>query len=154
MLTTSSQAIAGFPTRHGSIGSLYVSDDAREPRRNDRRPLSHLWVDDDPLMRRAIKLAGSELAQHIDVVESAADAREVLRTGRASFDWIVCDYHLRDGTSTELVRELVAAGHRVVVLTGTEDPERIERSIGVRVFFKPIDLAAMLDELCGAGGRW
>jgi CheY-like chemotaxis protein len=119
--------------------------DARKSTQPPR--LSLLWVDDDALLRKTIKLVGTSMTKRLEVAGTPAEARAIVASG-LRFDWIVCDYHLGAGTSTELVKELSAAGHRVALLTG--DPDRIDPSLEVRVFAKPIALHELIDALANA----
>src|SRR5688572_18111937 len=101
---------------------------------DDARGLRVLGVDDEPLMRRAVELAAADSGAWVETADSTEEARRRIEQG--VFDWIVCDYRLRYETSGGFVRELLASGRRVVLLTG--DASRVEPNLGVRIVEKPV----------------
>ncbi len=86
-----------------------------------------LFVDDDPLMRRAI---GRQLSAHgVELVGVAFQTHVEPLLASGPYDAVLCDYHLGDGTSTPLVRRLVVEHRKVAVLTS--DPEGARADVGL-----------------------
>jgi CheY-like chemotaxis protein len=102
-----------------------------------------LWIDDEPLMRRAIELASFDSGAFITTAASTSEARA--RMESATFDWIVCDYRLRLETAKHFVEELVARGQPVVVLTG--DASTVDPRLSVPVVEKPVELSYLIAQL-------
>ncbi len=107
---------------------------------------SILVVEDDARVRDAICRS---LATHVAFVEATADlaaARAAL--GRRSFDLVLTDLQLPDGTGIELVRALRAArdATAVVILTGAPDLESAIEAVhlgAVRYLRKPVSTAEL-----------
>lgn len=108
---------------------LYVEDD------EDARELLVLWLRRDDLDARG--------------VGNVADGMEAL--ARESFDALIVDYNLPDGTGTALVREARRRGllgdASVFLCTAMEYPEC---DAGMDLFHKPIELRGFLRALRAA----
>ena len=85
-----------------------------------------LVVEDDPVLLDGLKVGLGLAGATVDVVSSCADARAALAT--STFDAIVLDRMLPDGSGLSVLTERRAAGDRTPVLLLTaldEVPERI-----------------------------
>lgn len=85
-----------------------------------------LVVEDDPVLLDGLKVGLGLAGATVDVVSSCADARAALAT--STFDAIVLDRMLPDGSGLDVLKERRAAGDRTPVLLLTalaEVPERI-----------------------------
>jgi CheY-like chemotaxis protein len=110
-----------------------------------------LHIEDDPSVARStarlLRLAGYE-------VISAATRDEVMRYVEVQGlrpDLILTDFHLRTGTSDDIVLELVARLQfkpPTIVLTGVpgQRPEKA-KSIADRTLIKPVDFDVLLHEI-------
>ncbi len=94
-----------------------------------------LFVDDDPLMRRAVR---RHLAAHgVELIAVAFEGHVEPLLASGPYDAVLCDYHLGDGTSTPLVRRLVGVHGKVAVLTSDPDGALQDAGLdGVRVLSK------------------
>lgn len=106
-------------------------------------PLRLLWIDDEPMMRRAIDLSSDGCGAIITTAGTIQEAREHMES--SSFDWIICDYRLGRQTADQFVRELLDRGHPVVVLTG--DISSVDPSLAVQVVEKPVLLSDLVHHL-------
>ncbi|MFQ5717049.1 MAG: response regulator, partial [Nitrospinales bacterium] len=80
-----------------------------------------LLVDDDAVDRQAVQrlIARQGLSYILEEAASRAEARERLR--RSSYDVVLLDYKLPDGTGLELLREV--RGAPAIFITGSGDEE-------------------------------
>ena len=126
-------------------GSRLNSSDA------SRGTITVLHIEDDPSVARStarlLRLAGYE-------VISAATRDEVMRfveVGGLRPDLILTDFHLRTGTSAEIVFEIAARLHfkpPTIMLTGAagRHTERA-KSIADRILIKPVDFNVLMHEI-------
>ena len=110
-----------------------------------------MHIEDDPSVARStarlLRLAGYE-------VISAATRDEVMRcveVGGLRPDLILTDFHLRTGTSDDIVLEIVARLQfrpPTIMLTGApgQHPEKA-KSIADRTLIKPVDFNVLLQEI-------
>ena len=94
-------------------------------------PIKVLLIDDHAMFRTGLRLA-IESRPGIKVVAEAATSAEALAAAaRESPDIILLDLDLGEESGFELLPELIAAGHagRVILLTGTRDPEAHRRAV-------------------------
>lgn len=109
------------------------------------KPLSFLIVEDDENVRRLIERA---LRAHgeVDAVSSCAAARLALRSH--TFDALIVDVHLADGSGMEVLELARAKSPSLVavVLTGTAEREVLLQSHenGARFLLKPVDMRVLL----------
>ena len=86
--------------------------------------LKFLVAEDEPGVARTIRRA---LMPHgfVEVVETAADARE--RLAERSYDALVADVGLPDGSGLDLVAEATAEddGLLALIVSGRVDPDRL-----------------------------
>lgn len=88
----------------------------------DGRPLRVAVVDDHRLIWSALTMVLQQAGQQIVAVAASVDAL----AGTPDPDVVVCELHLPRGPSgTEAVRRLVGRGRRVLVMSGTTDPEMV-----------------------------
>ena len=85
-----------------------------------------LLVEDDRFYAKMIRRAilGRFEGIDVEIAETMAEARERLKKG--PFDLVLADLYLPD-SEVEHIRELVDAGHSVIVVTGDTDHDRKER---------------------------
>jgi CheY-like chemotaxis protein len=117
------------------------------------RTMNLLWVENHaPFVRVALR---SFLTAHaVTVVPSLAAAREALARGR--FDAVLVDFDLDDGKGVELVRQLVAAPDRplLVAASAHADGNAALREAGADAVCGKMEfprIAALLEELVGKG---
>lgn len=121
---------------HCTAGDAGVN--AKWERRLQRKRV--LVVDDDPLLfELLIAEVETKLEAHLESADSVKTARE--RLARESFDCVILDYRLTNGTGVELYRELVRCENppQVVFLTGNENPmiaREVEKIGPARVYSK------------------
>jgi DNA-binding response OmpR family regulator len=127
------------PTRHPGSHS--------PPGRNGRRPIRVLIADDNPDIRRLLRLILTDAGI---TVSEAADGQEALRRISADApDVVLLDWVMEDG-GLELARELIEAHDmedRVIMLTGLFDPRdrRAALHVGIAHYFvKPPDTDALI----------
>ncbi len=84
-----------------------------------------LVVDDDPMVARWIDRVLSEEGYAVDVAPSSRDARAL--GSSTSYDLVIVDLHLPDGSGLGVVQALRAAGRTmpIVIMTGYSDDEGI-----------------------------
>jgi DNA-binding NtrC family response regulator len=109
-----------------------------------------LVVDDDDVHRETVVEA---LSERCDVITAGSirEARALLRS--VSFDAVVLDLSLRDGSGDELFDDLRGALAVVVTAHGPEAPEVAPaRRRAFRVAHKPVDPAILLSSVITAAG--
>ncbi len=95
-----------------------------------------LFIDDDPLMQRAVR---RHLASHgVEIIAVAFQSHVEPLLAAGPYDAVLCDYHLGDrATSTPLVRRLTSEHHKVAVLTSDPEGARADTGLdGIPVFPK------------------
>jgi len=117
-----------------------------------------LIIDDDADIRLIVKMV-LERSGAYQVVEADSGARAVELLRQATFDVLLLDYLLPDGTGLELLEKLqqeqLLAGIAVIILTARKDPElgQALRLAGARgMLHKPFDpgqLQVKLEEFLG-----
>ncbi len=104
-----------------------------------------LVVDDDEDNAHLLQLGLEHQGFRVEVASSLEEARRMLAS--CSFDAIVTDLSLGDGTALELLTALGGARPRVAILVtghgGDEDRERSAAAGFDAHFVKPIELAAL-----------
>lgn len=121
-----------------------------------------LLAEDDPVSAAFLAEAAAALPLAVHVAPSAAEARTAAT--QATFDLLLLDAHLPDGSGIELLAALRAAGQTAPALAHTADASesvaRVLCAAGFReVLHKPIAMAALHDALrrhlpLTAAARW
>lgn len=107
-----------------------------------------LFLDDDPLVRRAVARSAALRGIEVHAVETAAALRAHL-AWREPVDAVVCDFNLGEGkNSASLVRRLQGDGVCVVVLTGN-----VRAAVSELGFSVPVVAKGDMDELFLELGR-
>ncbi len=91
-------------------------------------PLSVAVIEDHPLYRIALESALAE--DDLDIVLSVATIEEFLARSESRPDVVVADLHLPGIDGAPGVRQLVAAGHTVLVLTASTNSDDVVGTIG------------------------
>lgn len=108
-----------------------------------------LVIDDDSVIRDALRLCLSEWGYEVLTAESTADALLALSTASRLPGVVIADYRLHDDlTGTEAVsvlREEFATPFPAILLTGDTDPDRLREAArsGLSILFKPVDPVAL-----------
>jgi len=106
-----------------------------------------LLVDDEPVIRIAIRDYLAHAGLEVTPCGSVADAQEMLAT--TCFDVVLADHFLADGTALDLIKHLQAAASPtpLIILTGHASVDLAVRAIreGAEHFLtKPCDLPSLL----------
>jgi DNA-binding NarL/FixJ family response regulator len=90
-----------------------------------------LVIDDHAMFRTGLRLAIESRPGFRVVAEAATSAEALAAAARESPDIILLDLDLGQESGFELLPELIAGGHagRVILLTGTRDPEAHRRAV-------------------------
>jgi CheY-like chemotaxis protein len=109
-----------------------------------------LIVDDEEDIRNILRRQFAGLGHEVEIAGSAAEALEAL--GRDSFDAILLDLHMPNGSGTELLGRVkgAAPGAAVVVLTGYAgclERRRLAAMGASEVLSKPVATEILLDTL-------
>jgi PAS domain S-box-containing protein len=124
-----------LPEPDPAVASTPSSDSRAAP-----RPLRILVVDDDEPTRRVLTAALASLGHAVRTADSVASAADAVR---ASFDVLLCDIGLPDGTGYDVLRLLDSRPVRAIALSGfgLDDDLRKSRASGFAEHLtKPIDL--------------
>jgi CheY-like chemotaxis protein len=107
-----------------------------------------LLVDDDDLVRAGASAVLEALGHHVLAAESGAEALAILQGG-AMIDVLVTDYAMPGMSGVALIREVrrLVPDLPVLVMTGLERPEGLERASCIQKPFQAIELAARLAAL-------
>jgi DNA-binding response OmpR family regulator len=99
----------------------------------DRAPMA-LIIEDEPAVRELLARAFTDAGYAVQQADSVESAREAWRTARPNV--VLLDHHLPDGTSEDLLDDLVDPHERtpVLVMTGDADP-----FLPVRLFSRGAD---------------
>jgi two-component system response regulator PilR (NtrC family) len=116
-------------------------------------PAQILVVDDEPDLRILYELTLLREGYRVSVAESLAQARGLL--GRQSFDVLITDMRLPDGSGLELLRELAEAKRpeRSIVITAYGSAENAVEALKLGAFdylTKPVDLRQFRAAVSGA----
>lgn len=108
-----------------------------------------LVVEDDPRVSGALELLLSRRGWEVVSVTGVRPAMKALGDG---FDWIVLDLMLPDGEGVQVLRTVREQNLdvRVVVTTGTSDPDRLDAVRALKphaLLQKPLTFAQLLDAL-------
>jgi two-component system, cell cycle sensor histidine kinase and response regulator CckA len=115
------------------------------------RPLTVLLVDDEPLVRQAVRRLLEVDGHKVLEASCAADAREVLVSFGASVDVVIMDQSMPTETGLEAAPSLRAHSGAPIVLFSGVMPVRWEQSVDA-VLAKPAtrrDLQRVLTSVCG-----
>jgi len=112
-----------------------------------------LVVDDDPGIRETVALALRSAGHTVLPAGSAAEARQVLGSGRV--DLVVCDIYMPGESGLDLATELrqrgVAAPIIVMTARGTVETAALAQRIGAFDYLaKPFDVAVLLERVAAA----
>ena len=109
-------------------------------------PLSRLlYVEDDDLVRLLIANALQDEGFHLDIAENVADALALLAT--ASYDLVLTDGRLPDGTGLDVADRAAECGTRALLYTGYSHEFSPARRDGLTVILKPLRIAALLQHI-------
>jgi two-component system, chemotaxis family, chemotaxis protein CheY len=119
----------------------------------DLSSISVLCIDDDPVIRSAVRQAlQRQGCRDVVVAHGGAEALD-LCAGRR-FDLLICDYQMRPMTGLDFLRELanlgMAEGWPVIMLSAETDPATVQEAqeLGVRVWVgKPISLQVLIQNV-------
>jgi DNA-binding response OmpR family regulator len=114
-----------------------------------------LVVDDDALVLWTTVKRLERRGWHVTGAESGREAKALW--GRHSFDIVLMDYRLADGTGVDVVATMRQAGRREAVACLTAESERIDadtcRSLAIgAVLNKPVDLDTLVETARGLIG--
>lgn len=111
-------------------------------------PPQVLYLEDQPMMRRAFRRESMRRGIPIRAVATVEEGYESLEDG--TFDLVVSDFHLQgtcpDCTSANFVRTLVKRGVPVIVISSLPEEARVELGGLVEVFDKQ-EFAAIFDTI-------
>lgn len=119
-------------------------------------------VDDDGASRQVITrfLQRMQLRNPIETAATLAEARDRLSAPERAPALLLLDLHLPDGSGFDLLQELqptVLGGTAVVVLTGSDELEHVDRAyaLGAHSYLvKPVAFEALGDILRRVGLPW
>ncbi|MBO0806067.1 MAG: response regulator transcription factor [Nocardiopsaceae bacterium] len=113
-----------------------------------------LIVDDHPVVRQGLRSL-LDVADGISVAGDAADGHQALALASSLCpDLVLLDLKLPGTDGTVVLTQLVAAGHRVLVLTSATDPARTRQAVragAAGVLYKDIDPDALVRAILAAG---
>lgn len=100
-------------------------------------------VDDEEPIRRALRLLLQAEGISVRTFASAGEALAALDTERP--DCVLTDYHMPGMNGIELIRDVRRRypSLPLVMMTGTDDPGRIDIAERVHLLQKPFDVAAL-----------
>jgi CheY-like chemotaxis protein len=107
-----------------------------------------LLVDDDNLVRAGASAVLEALGHHVLGAESGAEALAILQGG-AMIDVLVTDYSMPSMSGVALIKEVrrLLPDLPVLVMTGLECPEGLDRASCIQKPFQALELAARLAAL-------
>ena len=110
-----------------------------------------LIVEDDPTVRRVLKMVMSHAGFPAEVVDSGTDA--LARLERGSFAGVLLDLGLPDGRSRDVLQWLHAHGDQppwlVVSAMDRSEAARMDDTISVRFVSKPFDPWSLIERVRG-----
>ncbi len=97
--------------------------------RNERQASKVLVVDDDPVVSKSIVLAAQKFGHKAVAAHTIAEAMTRFRAD--SFDLVLCDVRLPDGSGLEILSDLKNGPSKpeVIIMTGFGDPNGAELAI-------------------------
>lgn len=110
----------------------------------ETRPIRILWVEDNPALRKSLELLDEAMDDEVRVIASFEAALVVLHRD-GPFDWVVCDYHMREGSCPDFVAQVRDAGPRIVVLARRPSEVTIDAPV-LRQPIALVDLVSLLRE--------
>jgi two-component system response regulator PilR (NtrC family) len=120
----------------------------------ERRVQRILLVDDDPHIRDTVAETLRRYRHEVTTAGALAEARAILAGGE-SFELIITDIRLPDGTGLQLAHEIVAhlsPRPRLILITGfLDDPQITSLLVNghAEVLLKPFPLRALLQHVDG-----
>ena len=109
-------------------------------------PVSRLlYVEDDEMVRPLIADALRDEGFHLDIAENVAGALALLAT--ASYDLVLTDGRLPDGTGLDVADRAAECGTRALLYTGYSHEFSPSRRAGLEVILKPLRIAALLQHI-------
>jgi DNA-binding NtrC family response regulator len=109
-------------------------------------PVSRLlYVEDDELVRPLIADALRDEGFHLDIAENVSGALELLAA--ASYDLVLTDGRLPDGTGLDVADRATECGMRVLLYTGYAHEFSPSRRAGLKVILKPLRMAVLLQHI-------
>lgn len=121
----------------------------------ERRAQTILLVDDDPNIRESISETLRRYKHDVSTAGSLAEARQILSTGTRSFELVITDIRLPDGTGLQLAHEIIAnlsPPPRIILITGfLDDPQITSLLVNgqAEVLLKPFPLRTLLQHVGG-----
>ncbi|MBX3498440.1 MAG: response regulator [Alphaproteobacteria bacterium] len=121
----------------------------------ERRAQTILLVDDDPNIRESISETLRRYKHDVSTAGSLAEARRILSTGTRSFELVITDIRLPDGTGLQLAHEIIAnlsPPPRIILITGfLDDPQITSLLVNgqAEVLLKPFPLRTLLQHVAG-----
>ncbi len=112
-----------------------------------------LIVDDDEAVGRTLGRILKKIDQKHSMVVSAEEARSILKA--ETFDLILCDIHL-PGESGMSLTQFIRAEYpdtAVIMISGVDDPEVVEKALGVGVYgyiIKPFKISEVIINVSSA----
>jgi len=127
------------------------------PASGGQRPARVLYVEDNPDNVEVVRQALASMGPGVDL-ETAPNAADGLRKAReGTFDVVLLDLHLPDGSGRELIPRLRAADSgcatSIVVVSADATHEQIAASMAAgadHYLTKPLDLQALLSAIAGS----
>jgi DNA-binding NtrC family response regulator len=104
-----------------------------------------LYVEDDELVRLLIADVLRDEGFHLDLAEDVSGALALLAT--ASYDLVLTDGRLPDGTGLDVAERATECGTRVLLYTGYSHEFSPSRRAGLTVILKPLKIGALLQHI-------
>jgi two-component system, NtrC family, response regulator HydG len=104
-----------------------------------------LYVEDDEMVRLLITDALQDEGFHLDIADNVAGALALL--AKASYDLVLTDGRLPDGTGLEVAERATECGTRVLLYTGYAHEFSSSRHTDLTVILKPLRIAALLQHI-------
>jgi CheY-like chemotaxis protein len=120
--------------------------------------LSVLVVDDEETVRTSTAAALRLYGFRVEVADGLAQAIATAERLGSKLDALITDFRLRNGEDgikvAAVLRQLLGDRLPVLLVTGDTAPERVRQAqqSGLRVLYKPVKVARMVDELAAQLG--
>lgn len=115
------------------------------------RPLEIVLADDEPIVRKRLKLALEKDGYQVEVYEDGSDVLDRLQ--EKTFDIVVTDVRMEDVDGIRVLQEAMARSRRtkVIIITGYATVEMAREALAKGAFdliakpFKPDDLREIIE---------